>query len=212
MKLFSRVLLWTVGLALAFSYASITLIQADPTDDFTFSLARASDVELYRLMPESRVVELFQDRLAPVLGPGQAERLAGHLLSLCRRYRFDPAFVLSLIEVESQFRVRVVSPMGAVGLMQVMPALMGNRVAATHALMDPFTNLSVGMAYLARLRDRYRRLSPYYLVAAYNIGPGKMDHLLARPSFKPVKTKRYYEAIRREVPQLRFYGRASHLN
>ena len=65
--------------------------------------------------------------------------------------------------------------------------------------MDPFTNLTFGVAYLAFLREHYRGLNPYYLLAAYNMGPAKMDELLSKKTFKPGKTKTYFEAIRRAV-------------
>ena len=61
------------------------------------------------------------------------------------------------------------------------------------------------IAYLATLRDRYRDFTPYHLVAAYNLGPTRMDELLSRKSFKPVTTKKYYEDIRRGVQVFRFY-------
>jgi hypothetical protein len=60
---------------------------------------------------------------------------------------------------------------------------------------------------LARLRDKYEGLSPYYLVAAYNVGPGRMDELISQKFFKPVSTKRYYEAIRQGITDLRYYRR-----
>ena len=40
-----------------------TFIQADPTDDFSFSLSHGTDVEAYWLMSESRVADIFADRL-----------------------------------------------------------------------------------------------------------------------------------------------------
>jgi soluble lytic murein transglycosylase len=109
--------------------------------------------------------------------------------------------------------------MGAVGLMQIMPAT-AEKIAASlelgfavrgtpmqSALFDPFVNLTVGIAYLAWLRDKYVGRSPYYLVAAFNIGPAKVDELLSRKSFEPVKTKKYYEDIRKNLPEFRFYDR-----
>jgi soluble lytic murein transglycosylase-like protein len=103
--------------------------------------------------------------------------------------------------------------MGAVGLMQIIPATgvvvarnLGLKLKVTErVLQDPFVNLTLGVAYLAWLRDHYHGLSPYYLEAAYNVGPAKLDELRSRKSFKPVNTKKYYEAIRRGVPGFRFY-------
>ena len=215
MKFISQFSSWSAAIAFAFAVATISVIQADPTDDFSFSLSHAPEVEAYQLMSEHKVAEVLADHL-DLFPISQTPNLAHHLLSLCRTYRFDPAFVLSLIQVESRFHVKVVSPAGAVGLMQLMPAT-ALRVAAdwkiphppltamTRALQDPFMNLTMGVTYLAFLRDRYQQLSPYYLLAAYNIGPAKMDELLSHKSFKPVKTLKYFEAIRRGVPSFRYY-------
>ncbi|HLE00862.1 MAG TPA: lytic transglycosylase domain-containing protein [Bdellovibrionota bacterium] len=213
MKYFSTILTWigVAGLGIVFSTAS--MIQADPTDDFSFSLAHPPETDVYKLMPEARVAEILRDRLA-LFPKSQVPKLARHLIGLCQRYRFDPVFILSLIEVESSFRIKAVSPVGALGLMQIMPATAASVVREwgiasfnERALFDPFTNISIGIAYLAWLRDRYRDHSNYYLVAAYNAGPGKIDGILFRRDFKPVITKKYFENIRRHVPNMRFYQR-----
>ncbi len=126
----------------------------------------------------------------------------------------DPAYVLSVIQIESSFRSSVVSPVGAVGLMQLMPAT-ARYVAPRHGihrkitvsdLRDPFLNLSLGVAYLRELRDRYAGLSAYYPLAAYNLGPARLDQLRARPGFKPTQTWKYYQAIMRGVNDWRHYG------
>jgi soluble lytic murein transglycosylase len=94
----------------------------------------------------------------------------------------DPYLVAAVINVESGFRDAVVSPAGAVGLMQVMPST-AQAVAARiglhgkmseAALSDPVTNIRVGTAYLAELLARYHddgRLA----LAAYNAGISNAD-------------------------------------
>lgn len=226
-KYLSLITAWVVVIAVTLGLRSAGRMRADPTDDFSFTLAHVPGLEVYHLMPEMRVTQILQDRL-DLFPKSEAPKLARHLLELCKQYRFDPAFVLALIQVESAFHIKAVSPFGAVGLMQIMPATavvtaeemgldlenqrlrLGARsklAAAGRLLRDPFANLTFGVAYLSWLRDHYHGLSAYYLVAAYNIGPARMDELLSRKSFKPVSTKRYFEAIRRGVPGLRFYHR-----
>ncbi|HCM40043.1 MAG: hypothetical protein A2Z97_09010 [Bdellovibrionales bacterium GWB1_52_6] len=210
MKYFSLVFKWA-SLAIAAIFCSTaSMIQADPTDDFSFTLAHPPETEVYNIMPEREVAAILRDRL-DLFPQSQVSKLARHLVYLCRQYRFDPVFVLSLIEVESRFRIKAVSPVGALGLMQIMPATAAivarewGMKLSDRALLDPFLNISIGMAYLAWLRDRYRHVSPYYLVAAYNAGPGKIDSILYRRDFKPVLTKKYFEDIRKRVPHMRFY-------
>jgi len=197
--------------ALALVFVAASGFKADPTDDFSFSYARSPVVDGYKLMSANKIEAILSDRL-DLFPDSQAGKLARHLVTLCKRYRFDPAFVLSLIEVESSFRVSVISPAGAIGLMQLMPetaAIVAKwyniKYSGGRALVDPFTNLSLGIAYLSYLRDKYRELSPYFHIAAYNIGPARLDELLARKYFKPTKTKKYYEAIKQGVPVLRYF-------
>jgi len=190
-------------------------LQADPSDDFSFSLKHGPEEKAYRLLNAKQVETIFRDRL-DLFPVSQLPTVSRHFLRLCEEHRFDPAFVLSLIEVESSFRIKVISEMGAVGLMQVLPSTARivtrdwglNIKSYRSALQDPYFNLSVGIAYLATLRNRYRGMSPYYLVAAYNAGPGKIDELIERKSWEPRQTKRYYNEIRKQLQGMRFYQRA----
>lgn len=226
MKYLSLMSTWTIGFVsvVLFSFSS-TLTEADPTDDFSMTLGHSHQTGLYRLMQDEQVSEVLSDRL-DLFPKSQAPRLARHLVSLCKWHRFDPAFILSLIEVESSFRVKVISSVGALGLMQIMPATarfvidelgfcfsgheifpvrsLRQSVLSQALLMDPYVNLAIGISYLAWLRDHYRGF-PAYILAAYNVGPTRLDELLARKSFHPDVTKSYFQAIRRKVPQLRFY-------
>ncbi len=95
-----------------------------------------------------------------------------------RRYHLDPALLAGLIRQESGFRADAVSPVGALGLMQLMPATArllykeeGRRAPSHAELVDPHTNVHLGSRYLGRmLRAFNRRLE--YALAAYNAGPG----------------------------------------
>ena len=221
MKVFRIFIIGSVILMLGLSGVPSSRLSADPTDDLSLSLAHSPDLQDYDLMSAGKVAEVLSDQL-DLFPKSLTPRLARHLVKLCRYYRFDPAFVLSLIRVESGFHVRVVSNAGAVGLMQVMPTTarliiddwdlaVPRRVDIRKALTDPFFNLTVGVAYLASLRDHYEGRSPYYLLAAYNMGPARIDELMTRKSFHPVQTLKYYEAIRRGVPDFRYYDvRAPH--
>lgn len=191
-------------------------LKADPTDDFSFSFSFAPLIDSFELMPEKQVVHVLQDHLDSYPRT-QIPRLARHLIQLCRKYKFDPAFVLSMIEVESRFRVSVVSPAGAIGLMQIMPDTAAKVAKAkgipyqgSQSLTNPFTNLSIGIAYLDLLRERYRGLSPYFHIAAYNIGPARLDQLRSKKGFRPDKTRQYYQSIRDGVPRLRDYRTRLH--
>src|SRR6201993_1751506 len=92
-----------IGLVGLWGYPS-GLLSADPTDDLSLYLAHAPARDVYRLMSEQKVAEVLADNL-DLFPKSLAPRLAHHLVSLCKHYRFDPAFVLSLIRVESGFHV-----------------------------------------------------------------------------------------------------------
>ena len=89
-----------------------------------------------------------------------------------RRHGLDPALVLAVVGVESGFRPDAVSPKGAQGLMQLMPA-----TAASLGVADPFdaaANLDGGAKHLQDLVERYHGDLKKAL-AAYNAGAGAVD-------------------------------------
>lgn len=97
----------------------------------------------------------------------------------------DPEFILSIMRTESSFRPAVKSPVGAYGLMQIMPGTAtqigrSDKDARAHAarFKSPESNVWLGGWYLARLLERYNgQLAP--AIGAYNAGPGAMDKWIA---------------------------------
>ena len=89
----------------------------------------------------------------------------------------------------------IVSPVGAMGLMQVMPSTF-DELRARYNLgddpYDPHDNIMAGTAYLRELYDLYG--SPGFL-AAYNAGPGRLDDYLTRNRPLPDETRRYVARI-----------------
>jgi soluble lytic murein transglycosylase-like protein len=94
------------------------------------------------------------------------------LVGVARAYNIDPAFLGSLIQVESGANPRARSAKGAIGLMQVTPGTARRfGVASPGVLSNPTANLVVGAAYLKTLQRRYGNNLPLIL-AAYNAGEG----------------------------------------
>ena len=88
--------------------------------------------------------------------------------------------VRAVIRHESGFDPRAVSPKGAQGLMQLMPA-----TAQALGVADPFDpeqNIRGGVSYLARLMRRYRNLEQ--ALAAYNAGPASVDRYGDVPPYR----------------------------
>ncbi|MEA3009811.1 MAG: soluble lytic murein transglycosylase [Sphingomonadales bacterium] len=95
-----------------------------------------------------------------------------------RGWRVDPSLAFAHTLQESNFRTSVVSPAGAVGLMQVRPGTAGDIARARgepfdrQLLMTPAANIEFGQSYIESLRDNGATggLLPK-VIAAYNAGP-----------------------------------------
>lgn len=159
----------------------------------------------------SQIRKVLREKM-PHSKASHIKRLAIRFHELCVQHRFDPAFILAVIEIESAFNPKAVSHMGARGLMQVMPAT-AEYVADRHGLrflhhdelFDPFTNLRLGILYLVELRGRFDSVVPHFL-AAYNAGPGTVEKILARPPqtvHRPGQLTRYVQDVLRALPNYR---------
>jgi soluble lytic murein transglycosylase-like protein len=111
------------------------------------------------------------------------------------RHGVDARVVSAVIEVESAYHSRAVSPKGARGLMQLMPAT-GRKYGALD-LFDPKVNIEAGVQHLKRLLSRYDL--PLAL-AAYNAGEAAVNRFGGIPPFR--ETQNYVIRI------LRILGRS----
>jgi soluble lytic murein transglycosylase len=102
-----------------------------------------------------------------------------------RASALDPAWVYAVIRQESGFRPAARSPVGALGLMQIMPAT-GQELAkeapdltgdTPDLLLRPETNLRLGARYLQKVLERLQG-NPVLATAAYNAGPSKVARWL----------------------------------
>jgi soluble lytic murein transglycosylase-like protein len=107
--------------------------------------------------------------------------LATKIHSAAVKHDIDPEIAFGLVRAESSFRNHATSPVGAVGLTQLMPATarwMQPGVTGEE-LRNPQTNLEIGFRYLRHLLDKYDGNEDLALLA-YNRGPGTVDRALRR--------------------------------
>jgi D-alanyl-D-alanine carboxypeptidase len=111
------------------------------------------------------------------------------------RYRVPEQWVRAVMRQESGGEQQATSPVGAMGLMQVMPGTY-EELRVRHQLGDdpyePHNNVLAGTAYIREMYDRYG--APGFL-AAYNAGPDRVDSYLAGRSRLPDETVNYLAAI-----------------
>ena len=142
-------------------------------------------------------------RRTPVTGRSRFEQ---EVIKAADKAGLDPALVHAVIRVESAYRPDAVSPKGAVGLMQVIPAT--GRRFGVEDLLQPSANIQAGtqyLSYLMRMFDGDLRL----VLAAYNAGENAvLRHGKRVPPY--TETVRYvprvlntYEALSRQALESR---------
>lgn len=104
--------------------------------------------------------------------------------SSAKRYNLPEEFVWGIMRAESRYRKDAVSPVGALGLMQIMPGtgrrladLMGDRKFNTPNLLEPEVAVRMGSYYLRRLSNQFGDSLPL-TAAAYNAGPHRVHSWL----------------------------------
>ncbi len=119
------------------------------------------------------------------------------------RYDLDPYYLKALMHTESAFRADAVSPKGAQGLMQLMPAtaLRFGVADASRLTTDPEANVLAGARYLAHLRELFD--DDWVLVtAAYNAGEGAVRrHGNRVPPF--AETQQFVRAVDARIEKYR---------
>ncbi|MDK1389453.1 lytic transglycosylase domain-containing protein [Sinorhizobium sp. 8-89] len=112
-----------------------------------------------------------------------------------KRFAIPERWIRAVMHVESRNNPAAVSPKGAMGLMQIMPATwheLRTRYRLGQDAFDPRDNTLAGAAYLAELHDLYG--SPGFL-AAYNGGPGRYEKHLVTGDPLPSETVQYVAKV-----------------
>jgi hypothetical protein len=127
-------------------------------------------------------------RVVPTKPEGRFDRLIAEAATL---YGVDIDLVRAVIKAESNFNPRARSPVGAEGLMQLMPALQQD-----FGITDPFDprqNVMGGVRYLRKLLDMHGG-NVALALASYNAGPGNVARYGGIPPFR--ETRNYVNKIK----------------
>ena len=179
---------------------SVRAIRSDG-DEIVLQLRSGGDIHCDRSLivkvepdeveyPEDVLQALPMARAIIFEPPSIPEQYRDLVTQTAARHGVDARVVNALIQVESAYHSRAVSPKGARGLMQLMPAT-GRQYGALD-LFDPKVNLEAGIQHLKRLLTRYDL--PMAL-AAYNAGEAAVDRFGGIPPFR--ETQDYVTRILR---------------
>ncbi len=158
-KRINKITFYTVGLCyIAVMVVALILAVSE-------SKAQAKDTETKETVTEA----VFYD--API-----DIDLLDHIQGLCADYEIPVELVLAVIEVESSYKADAVSPVGAKGLMQIIPEYHEDRMNRLNCtdLFDPYQNVTVGMDFLSELIEKYDG-NFHKALTAYNYGQKGAD-------------------------------------
>jgi soluble lytic murein transglycosylase-like protein len=164
--MFTRFLL-TAALLVAFAVPAQAQIYSWRDDSGTLVLSNkpregAAPVKSYAV-PKAEAV-----RATRYAAPDRGRLYDDVIVEHSRMHNIRPDLVRAVVQVESAFNPYAVSPKGAQGLMQLMPAT--QRTLGVTNPFNPFENIRAGVRYLRQLLDRYNNDEALAL-AAYNAGP-----------------------------------------
>ena len=148
-------------------------------------------IEVAEAVEPDELVKIFTvvKSRRPDISDAEAWRVSEVILEESAKRHLDPMMVLAVIHVESGFQYTAVSPMGARGIMQIMPET-GKFLTETlsdeyglhpasyrpESLDDPLLNIRLGVYYLHDLAKQFRSLNLALL--AYNAGPAEIQNRL----------------------------------
>lgn len=153
-----------------------------------------------RNLPGSRKVLLFTVQTPPgepahvglgKVGKPRLDRHAAQFKAAAKKTGVDDAWLRAIAHAESGFDEEAVSPKGAQGVMQMMPA-----TSREYGVVDPLSapqSIDAGARYLRDLKKRYRG-DLTLIAAAYNAGIGTVARYGGVPPYR--ETRAYIDKVR----------------
>ena len=151
-------------------------------------LARyAFDQDWWDLSVQATIAGKLWDHLEERFPLAYKELFAGFL----KDKTVSQSFAMAIARQESAWNPKIRSPVGASGLMQVMPGTAKDTVKMFNIigysnptqLLDPLTNINIGTSYLQHVFGRFEN-NRIFAAAAYNAGPGRVNTWLRNSAGK----------------------------
>lgn len=111
--------------------------------------------------------------------------------AVAESFTIDEALIRAIIHAESAYQPDALSPKGAQGLMQLMPATQAELEVAD--VFDPLSNIEGGTRYLSQLLGQFDG-NVELAAAAYNAGPGAVNQYGGIPPYR--ETKEYVRRVK----------------
>jgi len=127
--------------------------------------------------------------LSPQAVARRADKFDSLILDLAMEHNVSASLIKAVVTEESCFNTKALSPVGAQGLMQLMPDTA--TWLKVRDVNDPEDNLSAGVRYLAYLKGKFDTTE--LVLAAYNAGPGNVRRYGGIPPF--AETQAYVQKV-----------------
>lgn len=137
-------------------------------------------------------VSMAEETSHPVTELSEKDKILNCIEEAAKRYNLPTSLVRAVVKAESDYQVRAVSPAGAQGLMQLMPA-----TARELGVQNPFDisqNIDGGAKYLRKMLDQFDGDIKTAL-SAYNAGPGTVSKFNGNVPY--TETRNYVERVMR---------------
>ena len=147
--------------------------------------APAAVISVVRVGPNGHLIRVVRSTKAHETARTKSDSVPQDIQELVteasKRYEVDPLLVHSVMHAESNFNPLAMSPKGAQGLMQLIPAT-AQRFGAADP-MDPKQNIEAGVRYLKYLQKRFPD-DLTLAIAAYNAGEGAVSRYKTVPPYR----------------------------
>ena len=128
--------------------------------------------------------------LSPQAVARRADRFESLILESALEFNVSVSLIKAIVTEESCFNSQALSPVGAQGLMQLMPDTA--QWLKVSDPLDPSDNLRAGVRYIAALQEQFDTLD--LALAAYNAGPGNVRRYKGVPPF--AETQAYVQKVK----------------